>query len=117
MTCKFHHPQPTGIHVPAPGSLPTPAALPSAIYPNIQSPGPSSQQYGVVAGNWPVARPALLPGSYIQGSYGPVILPPGMVPLAGWNPYQVCALIFQNWPVMLISTYIICCHMTFYRHL
>ncbi|KAL8121608.1 hypothetical protein AgCh_018370 [Apium graveolens] len=29
----------------------------------------------VVDGKWPVARPALLPGSYIQGSYG-------------WNPYQ-----------------------------
>ncbi|KAL8121604.1 zinc finger CCCH domain-containing protein 32-like isoform X3 [Apium graveolens] len=88
MTCKFHHPQPAGIHVPAPGPLPTAAALPSAIYPYIQSPGPSSQQYGVVAGNWPVARHALLPGSYIQGSYGPVILSPGIVPMAGWNPYQ-----------------------------
>lgn len=75
VTCKFHHPQPSGIQISGP-----------SIYPTAQS--PSSQQYGVVAGNWPVARPALLPGSYIPGTYGPVLLSPGMVPFSGWNPYQ-----------------------------
>ncbi|XP_063939022.1 zinc finger CCCH domain-containing protein 34 [Daucus carota subsp. sativus] len=88
VTCKFHHPHPDGTHVPARALFPAAATVPSAIYPAMQSPGPSSQQYGVVAGNWQVARPALLPGSYVQGTYGPVILPPGMVPMAGWNPYQ-----------------------------
>ncbi|GFY85250.1 zinc finger C-x8-C-x5-C-x3-H type family protein [Actinidia rufa] len=86
VTCKFHHPQPAGIQVSAPLAGPLPA---SAIYPSMHSPSaPSSQQYGAVAGNWPVARPALIPGSYLQGAYSPVLLPPGMVPLSGWNPFQ-----------------------------
>ena len=72
---------------PAAGPLPVPG---SAIYPPMQSSsGPSSQQYGVAAGNWPVARPALVPGSYLQGAYSPMLIPPGMVPFTGWNPYQV----------------------------
>lgn len=93
--------------------------MPSAIYPTMQSPGPSSQQYGVVSGNWPVARPALLSGSYVQGTYGPVIFPPGMVPMAGWNPYQVCPVTISVWPAMHIKEYFIVfnCQMTFYRHL
>ncbi|PSS33958.1 Zinc finger CCCH domain-containing protein [Actinidia chinensis var. chinensis] len=86
VTCKFHHPQPAGIQVSAPLAGPLPA---SAIYPSMHSPSaPSSQQYGAVAGNWPVASPALIPGSYLQGAYSPVLLPPGMVPLSGWNPFQ-----------------------------
>ncbi|KAI5650703.1 hypothetical protein M9H77_36708 [Catharanthus roseus] len=93
VTCKFHHPQPAGVQVqapaPGPGPLPAPAAVPApAIYPTVQSPSvQSSQQYGVVAGNWPVARPTLLPGSYIPGTFGPVLLPPGMVPVPGWTSY------------------------------
>lgn len=95
MTCKFHHPQPTGVQVPPPGQMPAAATVPSAVYPTVQSPPvQSSQHYGVVAGNWPVVRPTLLPGSYIPGTYGSLILPPGMVPLPGWNPYQVCLLRF-----------------------
>lgn len=88
-TCKFHHPQPDGVQAPvaspAPGVAPVPGP---ALYPTVQSPSaPSSQQYGIVAGNWQVARPPpLLTGSYIQG-YGPMLLPPGMVPIAGWSPY------------------------------
>ncbi|KAG5559934.1 hypothetical protein RHGRI_003281 [Rhododendron griersonianum] len=87
VTCKFHHPQPAGIQVsaPLPLSVPTPA-----IYPSMQSPlVQSSQQYGLVAGNWPFPGPALVPGSYLQGAYGTMLIPPGMVPFAGWNPYQV----------------------------
>lgn len=88
VTCKFHHPQPAGIQLPAPAPGPL-SSVPSAIYPTVQSPSvASSQQYGVVAGNWPVARPALLPGSYLPGTYGPVLIPPGMIPFQGWNPYQ-----------------------------
>ncbi|KAI8566092.1 hypothetical protein RHMOL_Rhmol02G0012600 [Rhododendron molle] len=87
VTCKFHHPQPAGIQVsaPLPLSVPTPA-----IYPSMQSPSvQSSQQYGLVPGNWPFPGPALVPGSYLQGAYGTILIPPGMVPFAGWNPYQV----------------------------
>ncbi|KAI8561597.1 hypothetical protein RHMOL_Rhmol04G0352600 [Rhododendron molle] len=91
VTCKFHHPQPAGIQVPAPtaGPLSVPPPVPAPAYPTIHSPSaPSPQQYGVVAANWPVARPALFPGSYLQGPYSPMVLPPGMVPFSGWNPYQ-----------------------------
>uniref|UniRef100_A0A5B7A1N5 Putative zinc finger CCCH domain-containing protein 58-like n=1 Tax=Davidia involucrata TaxID=16924 RepID=A0A5B7A1N5_DAVIN len=91
VTCKFHHPQLAGVQMPAPipGPLPAQAPVPApTIYQTVQSSsGPSSQQYGVVPGNWPVARPALLPGSYLHGAYGPVLLPPGMVPIPGWSPY------------------------------
>lgn len=89
VTCKFHHPQPTAIISPPPLALAQAQAPESlAIYPTMQSSVASSQQYGVFSSNWPVARPSLLPGSYLPGTYGPVILPPGMVPFPGWNPYQ-----------------------------
>ncbi|KAH0881427.1 hypothetical protein HID58_068821 [Brassica napus] len=36
-----------------------------------------------------LARPSLLPGSYLPSHYGPpMVLPPGMVTYPGWNPYQ-----------------------------
>ncbi|XP_075487222.1 zinc finger CCCH domain-containing protein 58-like [Primulina tabacum] len=92
VTCKYHHPQPVGIQVPertpGPGALAGPAAVPTpAVYPTLQPPIHSSQQYGVISGNWPVARPPILPGSYVPGSYGHVLLPPGVVPVPGWTPY------------------------------
>ncbi|KAK1408639.1 hypothetical protein QVD17_40595 [Tagetes erecta] len=82
VTCKFHHPQPTAIiPLPPPPQVqpPPPENTPSAIYP---SPIGSSPQYGVFA------RPSLLPGSYFPGTYSPMVLPQGMVPFPGWNPYQ-----------------------------
>ncbi|KAK6146163.1 hypothetical protein DH2020_020032 [Rehmannia glutinosa] len=88
ITCKFHHPQPAGIQAPAPG--PGSLSAPAAVYPTVQSPSlQSSQQYGVIPGNWPVARPPMLPGSYVPGSYGPMLFPPGVVPVPGWTPYTV----------------------------
>ncbi|CAA0839935.1 Zinc finger CCCH domain-containing protein 32 [Striga hermonthica] len=93
LTCKFHHPQPAGVSVPvpvlAPGAPPLAAPVPTpSVYPSGPSPSvQSSQQYGVIQSIWPVARPAMLPGSYVPGSYGPLPLPPGVVPLPGWNPY------------------------------
>ncbi|CAL5337839.1 unnamed protein product [Camellia sinensis] len=94
VTCKFHHPPPAGIQVPAPtaGPLPVPPPVHApGIYPSMPSPSvPSSQPYGMVTGNWQVARPTLVPG--FQGAYSHVLLPPGMVPLSGWNPYQVSAV-------------------------
>ncbi|GFQ04495.1 zinc finger CCCH domain-containing protein 32 [Phtheirospermum japonicum] len=91
LTCKYNHPQPAGVQAPPPGpGVPAPAPMPThAVYPSLQSPSlQSSQQYGVVPGNWPVARPAILPGSYVPGSFGPMIFPPGVVPVPGWTPYQ-----------------------------
>ncbi|CAL0334660.1 unnamed protein product [Lupinus luteus] len=91
-TCKFHHPQPAGIQIPP---LPPPVPqvshlsvpVPSPLYPTVQPPsGHSPQQYGVL-----VARPPLLPGSYVQSPYGPVVLSPAMVPYSGWAPYQATA--------------------------
>ncbi|KAK7292299.1 hypothetical protein RIF29_08077 [Crotalaria pallida] len=87
-TCKFHHPQPAGVQIPAPSPVPPvsplPMPVPSPIYPTVQPPsGPSSQQYGVL-----VARPPLLPGSLVQGPYGPMVVSPTMVPFSGWSPYQ-----------------------------
>lgn len=81
-TCKFHHPAP-----PAPSPAPQVAAAPTpmpapTMYSTVQSPsGPSSQQYGVV-----MARPPLMPGSYVQGPYGPLLLSQGV---PSWNPYPV----------------------------
>ncbi|TXG71769.1 hypothetical protein EZV62_000348 [Acer yangbiense] len=83
-TCKFHHPQPAGVQVPAPSPAPQVAPMPApTMYPTMQSQSiPSAQQYGVV-----VARPSLMPGSYVQGPYGPMLVPPGMVPIQGWSHY------------------------------
>ncbi|KAE8723393.1 Zinc finger CCCH domain-containing protein 58 [Hibiscus syriacus] len=87
-TCKFNHPAPPAVQVqslsPAPRvpSVPSPVPAPT-LYSTVQSPsGPSSQQYGVL-----MTRPPLMPGSYVQGPYGPFLLSPGMVPFPSWNPY------------------------------
>ncbi|OIW13940.1 hypothetical protein TanjilG_09291 [Lupinus angustifolius] len=91
-TCKFHHPQPAGIQIPP---LPPPVPqvshlsmpVPSPLYPTVPPPsGHSPQQFGLL-----VARPPLLPGSYVQSPYGPVLLSPSMVPYSGWAPYQATA--------------------------
>ncbi|XVF62627.1 hypothetical protein PTKIN_Ptkin09bG0023700 [Pterospermum kingtungense] len=88
LTCKFHHPAPPAVQVPVPSPAPqvapvsAPVPAPS-LYSTVQSPsGPSSQQYGVV-----MSRPPLMPGSFMQGPYGSLLLPPGMVYLPSWNPY------------------------------
>lgn len=91
MTCKFHHPQPANVQMPTatPQAVsPAPMASHGAYshVPNAPAP-PAPQQYGVVTGNWPVARPPMVPGSYIQGPYGPLLFSPGVVPLPGWAPY------------------------------
>ncbi|KAL7607389.1 hypothetical protein Lser_V15G17039 [Lactuca serriola] len=90
VTCKFHHPQPAGM-VASPIPLST---MPSVMYPNVQSPSvASSQAYGVLTGNWPV------------------LVPPGMVPFPGWNPYQVLnnATVETNNPDLRDSAYIYWC--------
>ena len=85
-TCRFHHPLPPGVQ--------PPSQQLSAIYPSLHS------QSGVF-----VARPQLLPGSYVQspyGTYSQMVLPPtGMVPYPGWNPYQVT---FQNDPTFFLTS-------------
>ncbi|XP_076952173.1 zinc finger CCCH domain-containing protein 32-like [Bidens hawaiensis] len=79
ITCKFNHPQPTG------GSLP-PAASARPFYSTVQSRLP--EQYVGQSTSYRAARPPLVPGSYPPGAYGPVLLPPGMVPLPNWSPYS-----------------------------
>lgn len=75
--CKFHHPQPAGISMPA--SAPT-------FYRTVQPPSvPTPEQYSGASTSWRVPRSPLLP---VQGTYGPVMLSPGMVSLTGWNPYS-----------------------------
>lgn len=76
-TCKFHHPQPTGLSISVP---------PPALYPAVQSPSvPSSEQYVGPSASWRATRPPLLASSYVQGAYGPVLFPPGVVPIPSWN--------------------------------
>ncbi|OWM78021.1 hypothetical protein CDL15_Pgr018590 [Punica granatum] len=81
ITCKFHHPQPAGSSMPA--SAPQ-------FYPPVQSPTvtPVPEQYGGAATSLRVARPTLLPGSYVPGAYGHVLISPGVVSMTGWNPYS-----------------------------
>ncbi|KAG6521440.1 zinc finger CCCH domain-containing protein 5-like [Zingiber officinale] len=76
-SCKFHHPQPAGPSVTSPAP---------AFYPTVQQVSvPSHHQYPTYVG-WQVARPSVLPGSYMPVSY-PRMLSPGVVPVQGWNPY------------------------------
>ncbi|CAA0828178.1 Zinc finger CCCH domain-containing protein 32 [Striga hermonthica] len=73
MMCKFDHPQPDSTSVSA-------SARP--FYPNVQSlSSPSPEQYEGVA------RPPLVPGSYVAGAYAPMLLP-GVVPFPNWSPYS-----------------------------
>ena len=57
----------------------------------MQSPSvpPLPEQFGGASASVRVARPPVLPGSYVQGAYGPVLLSPGVVPFPGWSPYSV----------------------------
>ncbi|XP_057549077.1 zinc finger CCCH domain-containing protein 32 [Amaranthus tricolor] len=79
LTCKFHHPQPAGMSMPA-------AAPP--FYPTVQSSVPVPEQAAGSSPSFRVARPPLVPGSYVPGSYGPVLLSPGVMPMAGWGSYS-----------------------------
>ncbi|KAJ0258084.1 Zinc finger CCCH domain-containing protein 32 [Hirschfeldia incana] len=78
ITCKFHHPQPAS---PA-ATVPPPASAPQ-FYPSVQ-------QHSLIPGPAPSSslRP-LLPASFMQGAYGPMLLtPPGVLPLQAWTPYS-----------------------------
>ncbi|CAA0381545.1 unnamed protein product [Arabidopsis thaliana] len=88
LTCRFNHPVPLAVQGPPQQpqqQQPQPQPQLQTIYPTLQSQSiPSSQQYGLV-----LTRPSFLTGSYLQSPYGPpMVLPPGMVPYSGWNPYQ-----------------------------
>ncbi|KAK1277499.1 Zinc finger CCCH domain-containing protein 32 [Acorus gramineus] len=95
-TCKFHHPQPAGVPLPMP--LPAPQ-----FYPPVQSPSttpPHPPQYAAPGmSSWQVSRPPLLPGSYVQGSYAPVLIPP-VVQIPGWSvyPQSVSQAVSPNTP-------------------
>ncbi|XP_022771000.1 zinc finger CCCH domain-containing protein 32-like isoform X2 [Durio zibethinus] len=80
ITCKFHHPQLAGTSMPV--SAPQ-------FYQPVQSPSvPIPEQYGGASSSVRVARPPLLPGSFVQGAYGPVLFSPGVVPIPGWSHYS-----------------------------
>ena len=82
-TCKFHHPQPAA-------GTSVAAASAHQFYPPVQSPSlPIHEQFASTSTSLRVSRTPLLPGSYVQGAYGPVLFPPGIVPMPGWNPYSV----------------------------
>ncbi|KAF8074381.1 hypothetical protein N665_1107s0020 [Sinapis alba] len=70
LTCKFHHP-----HPPAP---PPPPASAPLFYSSVQ-------QHSLIPGGPPSSslRP-LLPASYMQGAYGPMLL----TPIQAWSPYS-----------------------------
>lgn len=84
ITCKFHHPQPAAAAAAAAtATLPPPASAPQ-FYPSVQQhhslmPSPPSSSL----------RP-LLPGSFMQGPYAPMLLtPPGVLPIQAWSHYSV----------------------------
>ena len=80
-TCKFHHPQPAGMSMPAPAPL---------FYPTVQSPSvPVPEQGAGSSSGYRATRPPLVPGSYVPGTYGPVLLSPGVVPMPSWSSYSV----------------------------
>ncbi|KAF0919519.1 hypothetical protein E2562_029636 [Oryza meyeriana var. granulata] len=74
-TCKFHHPEIGGVSE-------TPNMYPPVQPPHISS----SHPYPHLAG-WQMGRPPVLPGSFLSGSYPPMMLPSTVVPMQGWNPY------------------------------
>ncbi|KAL2547623.1 zinc finger CCCH domain-containing protein 32-like [Forsythia ovata] len=53
-----------------------------------QSLSAPSEQYDSTSTTYRVARPPLLPGSYVPGAYAPMLLHPGVVPMPNWNPYS-----------------------------
>ncbi|XP_028055625.1 zinc finger CCCH domain-containing protein 32-like [Camellia sinensis] len=80
VACKFDHPQPGGMSMPEPAHQ---------FYPTVQSSSsvPSFDPYGAASPSYRTGRPPPLPGSYVPGAYGPVLLSPGVVPISGWSPY------------------------------
>lgn len=78
ITCKFHHPQMPGVSVTAPVH---------PFYSTVQSSVPS-EQYGGATTSYGAPRPPLLPGSYVSGGYGPLLLPQGVMPVPNWSPYS-----------------------------
>lgn len=81
-TCKFHHPPPSNMMVSLRGS---------PVYPSAHSPTTADQQsYRGGIANWPLSRASFIPSPRWQGpsSYGPMILPQGVVSVPGWNAYS-----------------------------
>lgn len=72
------------------GDLSRPAASARPFYPSVQTPFvPPPHQYGGSATSYRAGRPPPLPGSYMPlGTYGPVLVPPGVVPIPSWSTYS-----------------------------
>lgn len=66
-------------------------------YPTVQNlSSPSPERYDGSAISYRVARPPMVPGSYVPGAYGPLLLHPGVVPMPNWNPYSVGTFIVSQ---------------------
>ncbi|KAG5075778.1 hypothetical protein JHK82_057118 [Glycine max] len=79
-TCKFHHPQPSNMMLSLRGS---------PVYPTVHSPTtPGQESYAGGITNW--SRGSYIPSPRWQGpsSYGPLILPQGVVSVPGWSAYS-----------------------------
>ena len=63
----------------------------SPVYPPVHSPTAPGQQSYPGLSNWPLSRASFIPSPRWQGpsSYAQLILPQGVVPVAGWNAYPV----------------------------
>ncbi|KAK4717522.1 hypothetical protein R3W88_015860 [Solanum pinnatisectum] len=79
ITCKFHHPDHAEVSAPA-------TARP--FYPTSPSLPAPSEEYNSTSTSSRVARPQLLPGPYVPGTYGPVLLHPGVVTIQNWSTYS-----------------------------
>lgn len=78
-TCKFHHPDgpELGVVSETPSMYPPAQPLPMS----------SPLSYPPLA-SWQLGRPSVLPGSFYQGSYPPMVHPSAVIPMQGWNPYM-----------------------------
>ena len=108
ITCKFHHPQLAGIS--------TPSARP--FYQTVQSSSiPSPHQYRGPLTSYRIGRPPILAGSCAPGAYGPLLLPPGVVPIPGWSTYSVCWISFIVIFFKMLQLFLCYCVCTKHRHL
>ncbi|KAI7983185.1 Zinc finger CCCH domain-containing protein 32 [Camellia lanceoleosa] len=100
VSCKFHHPRngggsisnvpPNSYGFPLRPIIVLPFLIPSSCTMHCMVIGRDAEVPTCVsiATGYRTGRPPLLPGSYVPGAYGPVLLPPGVVPIMGWSPYS-----------------------------
>lgn len=65
-------------------------------YPTSPSLPVPPEEYNSTSTSSRVAGPQLLPGPYVPGTYGPVLLHPGVVTIQNWSTYSVMIEIFSQ---------------------